>query len=531
MQLSQSANGDVVLSLSPDAERAPFDLAALCGWLAECGYGAYRLNEEALERAVQAGVSASESVVLLLAQPVDASVAVEVARDAMQAQVSITPAQGGAPVGEGAVHEALAGTGVVAGIDAAAIAQAVLAQALAPIVVAQGVLPVDGEDAEFLELIAAAPDRTPKVDADGRIDYREHSGGIVLVESGALLMRRKPATPGTPGVTVLGKALAPRPGRDEPFAAQLSGAVVSEQDPNLLVAAMTGQPVLVRAGVMVEPVLRLPEIDIAVGNIHYDGAVHVEGDIGQGMRVEASGDVIVGGAVDGGIVEAGGNIIVKGGVIARARLQAACAVDVRFAEVSTMRAGTELVIRQSALECELHALDRIAIGGEVPQRGRLVGGSATAMMSIAAPFIGSPEAGLTRLALGVNPVLEQQLGEALQALEQQGQRSESLRKVIAHLQQNGDPRGMLERAQASLDDTLAQLTELAARRDALQQQLALGREARLTIGMALQGAVDLAWCGQRIALRHDLRAGSLQLNAEGALVHVDARGFADPLVG
>lgn len=530
MQLSESATGDVLLSMAPDAERAPFDVAALRGWLAGQGYGAYQINEDALERAVQAGQSASEPVVLLLAHPVDASVTVEVARDAMQAQVSITPAQGGAPVGEGALHEALAGAGVVAGLDAAAIAQAVLAQAPAPVVVAQGVLPADGEDAEFLELIAAAPDRAPKVGADGRIDYREHSGGIVLVESGALLMRRKPATPGTPGVTVLGKVLAPRPGRDEPFAEQLSGAVVSAADPNLLVAAMTGQPVLVRAGVMVEPVLRLPEVDIAAGNIHYDGAVHVEGDIGQGMCVEASGDVIVGGAVDGGIVEAGGNIIVKGGVIAHARLQAACAVDVRFAEVSTLRAGTELVIRQSALECELHALDRIVIGGEVPQRGRLLGGSATAMMSIAAPFIGSPDAGVTRIVLGVNPVLQQALQECVQALEQQTQREQSLRKVIAHLEQNGDPKGMLARAQASLDETLAQLTELAARRERLEQQLALGRAARLSIGMALQGAVDLSVCGQRLALRHDLRPGSLQLGAEGALVHVDAKGFADPLV-
>ncbi|MGB6099368.1 MAG: FapA family protein, partial [Comamonas sp.] len=420
--------------------------------------------------------------------------------------------------------------GVVAGIDAAAIAQAVLTQRAQPVVVAHGVPAVDGKDAEFLELIAAAPDRAPRVDADGRINYREHGGAIVLVESGALLMRREPATPGTPGVTVLGKVLAPRPGRDVPFADKLSGVALSENDPNLLVAAVTGQPVLVRAGVMVEPVLHLAEVDIAAGNIRYDGSVHVDGDIAQGMQVQASGDVIVGGAVDGGIVQAQGSIVVKGGVIARSRLQAECAIDVRFAEVSELRAGTVLVIRQNALECELHALDRIRVGREVPQRGRLLGGSATAMMSIAAPYIGSADVGVTRLVLGANPVLEEQLRLTMQAQDTQQQRVPGLRKVIDHLRQHGDPKGLLARAEASLQDALTQLTRLQQQRDALEQQLARARGARLEIGMALQGAVDFTLCGQRIPLRHDLRAGCLQLNADGVLVHVDSKGFADPLV-
>ena len=531
MQLSTSAAGDVVLTMEPSAERAPFDRTALLRWMTEQGFGACQINEEAIERAVQMGTGPQERVVLLLAHPVDAVVRVEVARDAMQAQVSITAAQGGAPASEEAVHEALAGAGVVAGIDAAAIAQAVLTQGAQPVIVARGVLAVDGEDAEFLELIAAAPDRAPKVDADGRINYREHGGVIVLVESGALLMRRKPATPGTPGVTVLGKVLAPRPGRDVPFADKLSGVAISEKDPNLLVAAITGQPVLVRAGVMVEPVLHLAEVDIAAGNIRYDGSVHVDGDIAQGMQVQASGDVIVGGAVDGGIVQARGSIVVKGGVIARARLQAEGAIDVRFAEISELRAGTELVIRQNALECELHALDRISVGREVPQRGRLLGGSASAMMSIAAPYIGSADVGVTRLVLGANPVLEEQLRLTVHEQDTQQQRVPSLRKVIDHLRQHGDPKGLLERAEASLQDALAQLTRLQQQRDALEQQLARARGARLEIGVALQGAVEFTLCGQRIHLRHDLRAGSVQFNADGAMVHVDSRGFADPLPG
>lgn len=527
MQLSVSANGDVVLTMEPVADRAPLDRAALVAWLVEQAYGAYQLDEAALEQVVQA--SADERLVLALAHAVDAEVAVEVARDALQAVVYITPAQGGAAATVHAVHAALARAGVVAGLDAEAIAQAVLTQSSEPLVVARGLLPEDGEDAEFLELVAAAPERTPQLDAAGRIDWREHSGGIVLVESGALLMRRKPATPGTLGFTVLGKELAPRPGRDEPFSDRLSGVAVSAQDPNLLVASMTGQPVLVRAGVMVEPVLHLPEVDIATGNIRYDGTVRIDGDVAQGMHIVASGDILVGGTVDGGILEAEGHIVVQGGVIARARLHAGCAIDARFAEVSNLWAGTELAIRQSALECELQALDRISVGREVPQRARLMGGGATAMMAIAAPWVGSADAGITRLTLGVNPVLEEQLRLAMQEQATQQERGLSLRKVIEHLQRHGDPKGMLARAEASLQDTLAQQTSLQARCTQLEQQLALARGARLEIGMGLQGAVDLALGHRRIALRHSLGPGRVQLNEDGAQVHINAKGFAELL--
>src|SRR5690606_25549971 len=130
----------------------------------------------------------------------------------------------------------------------------------------------DGHDAEFEELIPAAPDRTPRLDANGLIDYREH-GDIVMVHTGALLMRRLPATPGAPGFTVRGDVLPAKAGRDAPFAARLTGAELSAEDPNLLQASQSGHPVRVPGGVMVEPVLRLAEVNIASGNIRYDGTV------------------------------------------------------------------------------------------------------------------------------------------------------------------------------------------------------------------------------------------------------------------
>lgn len=56
---------------------------------------------------------------------------------------------------------------------------------------------------------------------------------------------------------------------------------------------------------MVEPILRVAEVNMATGNIHYDGTVQVDGEVQHGMLVQASGDIIVSGTVDGGVLEAG----------------------------------------------------------------------------------------------------------------------------------------------------------------------------------------------------------------------------------
>ena len=140
--------------------------------------------------------------------------------------------------------------------------------------------PENGRDTGFDPLLTFTANRAPKVDDNGLIDYREHSG-ILVVHPGEPLMRRIPPTPGVAGHTVKGRELPPRPGVDTPFAAQINGAKTASHDPNLLEAASVGQPVLVNCGVNVEPLLRVAEVNMTTGNIHFDGTVQVDGEIGR----------------------------------------------------------------------------------------------------------------------------------------------------------------------------------------------------------------------------------------------------------
>jgi hypothetical protein len=47
------------------------------------------------------------------------------------------------------------------------------------------------------------------------------------------------------------------------------------------------------------------------------GILLVTGDVMPGMRVKTSGDVVIGGFVEGGYIESGGTITVRNGIIGR----------------------------------------------------------------------------------------------------------------------------------------------------------------------------------------------------------------------
>ncbi len=516
-------DGQVFLHSVPTPGRPPVDVAALHALLAQAGYGRYQLHAEAIASAANDCNTLPSPFERLLAQRCDATVHLQIAPDEMTAALSLTPPQGGKAVAVEDVEQALADAGVVFGIDQAALRQACELGCCSVLPVATGVLPQNGHDTVFESLIAHVVDRAPKLDENGLIDYREH-GAVTVVQSGAPLMRRIPATAGVDGRTIRGRVLAARAGRDERFAARLAGAQVASDDPDLLQAAVTGQPVRVTRGVMVEPVLRVAEVNMASGNIHFDGTVQVEGEVGQGMKIQASGDIVVKGMVDGGLLEAGGNIQVAGSVIAHARLRAGGSVSARFAQGAHIEAGTVIALDDMALQCELQSLNQIIIGAKAPQRGCLIGGSATAMMLLRVPVLGSDKGGVTKVLLGANPVLEAKYAALQQDVAKAELTEQNLEKLVKKLTAAGDPKGMLERVKASQLHAFQVWGQCLAERGELEQQLALARSARLEVGVAVVGAVDLSFGNLTWRLRREFDAGTFSVGSDGHIVFTDAVG-------
>jgi uncharacterized protein (DUF342 family) len=247
------------------------------------------------------------------------------------------------------------------------------------------------------------------------------------------------------------------------------------------------------------------------------------------MKVQATGDILVAGMVDGGVLEAGGNITVTGGVVGRAKLRAAGSVTARFAEAVQIHAGTSIVIHDMALECELQSLNQIIVGDASPQRGRLIGGVATAMMLLKVPLLGSATSGVTRVVMGTNPELEARLKALQERIEKEDAAHSSLHKLVVHLTTTGDPKGLLERAKASREHAASVYARSLAERDDLDRQIALGRGATVQVGVAVSGTVDLAFGRLVAALRRDYRAGVFRIDSEGQIVFTDSSGYAVPV--
>jgi len=508
--------------------RPAVDAAALQAMLVQLGFGACAQDGEAPAQAVDYCNTRTDPFVVQVAERRDAHIEIHVASDAMVATLSIRPPQGGKPASMDDVVQALTHSGVVHGIDDTAILQACEHGQCSHTPVAHGTLPQDGEDSVFEELLPQTTDRAPKVDANGLIDYREH-GAITLVTAGMPLMQRHPAQPGVNGHTVRGASLPARNGRDEPYAIPLAGAQTDSANPNLLKAEVSGLPVRVKYGVVVEPVLEVAEVNMASGNIRFDGTVHIKGDVVQGMNIQASGDIVVGGMVDGGILEAGGSITVTGGVISLAKLRAAGAVSARFAQGVHIHAGTVISLADMALDCELQSLNQVVIGAQAPGKGRLVGGTTTAMMLVRVPLLGSAKGAATKLVLGVNPELSDKYEALLERIQQEKETEENLDKLMKQVTAAGDPKGMLPRIKASRQNAVQVWGKSLSEKDELEQQMARTAGARVDVGTAVSGAVDISFGNHTARLRRDFATGIFTLDpAENTIVFTNGLGQSAP---
>jgi uncharacterized protein (DUF342 family) len=521
------ADGQLFVRGQAVAGRAAVDVAILKALIDDAGYAAWVIDDAGLSQAVEDCNHSQTPFVIPVAEKRDALIRIDIAADAMAAMVSIDPPQGGKPASIEDVLKALHIAGVTLGVDHATLLEACNTGIADQVTVAYGTPAQAGKDSDFVELVPQTSNRAPRVDENGLIDYREHSG-ISLVEPGAPLMRRVPAVPGVDGHTVRGQVLSPPPVRDEPFSHDLTGAAPSADDPELLTAAIAGAPVRVPGGVIVEPVLRVKEVNLATGNIYFDGSVLVEGDVLQNMKVQASGDIFVGGTVESATLEAQGNVTVKGGIIAESRVSAKGAVNARFSEASRIKAGTVIGLDDAALGCELLALNQILVGIKYPQRGRLVGGSATAKMLLKVPELGSAKAGVTRVSVGVDPELEQRYKDLAERLDKEKANEENLQKLCAHLVSIKDPKGMLERARTSYKQAAQAWGKSLVEKTELDKLRKLMLNARLEVGLGTSGPVELMFGSLRMPLRKEYKAGSFSIGTDMRINFTGPDGKAFP---
>jgi len=492
VSLKLSDDARQVLAVLPGAEQAALTAADLQRMLSAEGYGEWRELDAGIAQACSLAGKSPEPREVAIAEYVDGQLSISVSDDSLQAFLTVTAPQGGSPVDTRMIQQALAEQGISHGIVHTALHAGPTEKRL----IAQGEPATDGEDTRFESLLPDVQDRRPKINEDGTVDYHE-IGAFVTVSAGDALMRKHPPTTGTNGCDVYGKAIMARPGRELAFAYPLSGAEVDDEDPDLLRASIGGQPEFVDHGMNVNPVMNVHNIDLTTGNVDFDGTVNVQGDVAEGLRIQATGDVRVSGMVDGAVIQANGDIAVSGGVIGRgnvrnesrkrgpgtAQLKSGGCISARFIENAIVEAAKDITVHELVAHSDLTALNCIVVGKKGSKKGHILGGFTKATAFISAQVIGSQAHVRTALEVGSDPALHDEIRHHERTLADKEAEYDRLTTLIGRLRSATDEHSKqtLERVFATLKQTGDDAKELKKELTCLKARHRITDKARVEV--------------------------------------------------
>lgn len=446
--------------------------------------------------------------------------------DGLEAWLTVSGQEGaGKTVSREDVLDKLAELGVVEGcLDEAAIDRAVGSGSVTNVTIATGRQPQHGEDGRLESLIPEARSRMPREDETGHVDYCD-LGDIFTVKPGDPLMRCHRPTNGTPGMSLRGDVIPAKPGKPAVFAPNLSGTALAPDDPLLLVAAVAGQPVIVKGGAIVEPIYKVAAVNAASGHINFDGTVVIAGDVSAGMKVIATGDIQIGGVVELATLEAGGSISIKGGAIGvqvrktggEHHMRCGGNFSAGYAQQVHVEAGDSIFIDDMAMQCDFVAVNHIRVGDK--RRGNIVGGNLRATLSIRGKVIGSPNRVRTHLEIGVNPGLHKQLLQLAKERESKETQLLEVSKLLAFAKKNpGKLRPeMVEKASTTYDTLWNEIEQFRGEQDLMTKKIELSQQARVIAEQAIHEGVEVQMGHQSFRVTGESGACAIGLINDHAL--------------
>jgi len=329
-------------------------------------------------------------------------IAVSVTDDEHEATVRLlAPEPNGPPMEINAAKLKLTEAGVIHGIDEAALSGVLDAKEYGePHVVARATPPADGEDGKLIfHFSTDARTGAPVEIGGGRVDYRTLDLFIPVTE-GELLVTKTDATEGMPGTSVKGSSIKQRPGKETTLP---RGKNVSFNDERTEIhASCAGMVEYVNNAINVSNVYKINgDCDMGVGNIDFEGSVHITGSVRSGYVIKATDGINVGGGVEAAQLIAGGNVEVKGGMqgSGKGMIEAGGSVSVMYIEQGSIAADGPVTV-----DVSIHS--RIETGSTLHakgKRGAIIGGHVMAAGDIVANFIGALSNTKTEVEVGVMP--------------------------------------------------------------------------------------------------------------------------------
>lgn len=391
----------------------------------------------------------------------------------------------------------LSESGVVHGIDETAVINMLGAKEYqVSKVVATATEPIDGEDGKLI-FHFSTDERTgsPREIGHGRVDYRSLDLYVPVTE-GQLLVEKTEATEGFPGISVRGNPLKQKPGKE--IALPRGKNVTVNEEKTEMYSACSGMVDFVNNSINVSNIYKVTgDCDMSVGNIDFDGSVHITGTVRAGNTIKATDRITVDGGVEAATLIAQGNIEVKGGLqgSSKGRIESGGSVSVLFAERGT-------IIADGPVKLDVCIHSRVETGSTVHalgKRGAIIGGHVAAAGDIVANYIGAISSTKTEIEVGFMPIKRTRITLIEKELERLRADEVKLDQLDNYLEKSKETMEQamwdklhisgVENRRINTDEREAYTHELAQ----LKEELANAKESRVH-------ALHTAFAGTRITI-------------------------------
>lgn len=294
-------------------------------------------------------------------------------------------------------------------------------------VVARGIPRIMPEPGRIEYLINFSDSGKPRLHQDGSVDQK-NLNLMINVNKNDPLARKYPGKSGKAGRTVRGDVLSipDVKGVTMPMGVKTR---ISDTDPNLLVAAVTGN--VVRMGdyinICEEHVIR-SDIDFSTGNVQYPGSLTIKGSIRAGFTVRTGGHLRVEGDIEDATVDCGGDLIVTGGIIGKMKhlIRVHGNVEARYVNGHHIRALGTIAIQDESLNAKLESGEDIYFW----KKGVLSGGETYCFNRLDVKCLGSESGNYTDVYFGFDAVLVSRVNEIKAEREEIGKKNSDLRKGV-----------------------------------------------------------------------------------------------------
>lgn len=425
----------------------------------------------------------------------DATIIISIDSDEMSATAEISTALGGKHLSAKAILNSAQDSGVVKGFskeELIKLAQTAAKEPPGSIIkgeIAVGKEAINGKDAKIKHLVQGAQDRIlrPKKREDGSVDMRD-LGDIICVKVGDNLAKRVPLTDGIKGYTVTGNPLDPLPGDDIQLNAG-SGTVVSPKNENILVSTLVGLPRVIDNGMEIDEVYKIKNVDVSTGHVKFEGSIIIDGDVSEGMKVTATGDISIGGFVESAMLKSGGDITIGSGIIGRKQetenvnvadmqmsvnIQAQGNVFAKYCQYAEISCNA-LRIENQLMHSLINVRDTLWLGTEDKANGKLIAGYINAGSAVHAGIIGATAGSKTVINFSekVN-VFKEQISDLDVRIKAESDKTEELKNAtnkLKNLPKDKANPDMLAKVVSTYKFHANRMGELLNDKEHLEQQL------------------------------------------------------------